>query len=119
MLWIGHWLPARINERTRTTALAALLTGRQCRSATDRLRRAWKRTLLAPLGSEARKRERVRCSSLVDWPVYPRLRALCRRQARAQCGPTRNTGNTVTLALFSNFAAPPTSAAEGAGEAGN
>ena len=23
---------------------------------------------------EARKRERVRCSSLVDWPVYPRLR---------------------------------------------
>jgi hypothetical protein len=29
---------------------------------------------LAPLGSEARKRKRVRCSSLVDWPVYPRLR---------------------------------------------
>ena len=23
---------------------------------------------------KARKRERVRCSSLVDWPVYPRLR---------------------------------------------
>jgi hypothetical protein len=32
-------------------------------------------------------RERVRCSSLVDWPVYPRLRriyALVR--VRAQCG---------------------------------
>ena len=25
-------------------------------------------------GEEARKRERVRCSSLVDWPVYPRLK---------------------------------------------
>ncbi len=24
-------------------------------------------------GEEARKRERVRCSSLVDWPVYPRF----------------------------------------------
>src|SRR5271166_3577686 len=32
------------------------------------------RTLLAPFRLEARKRERVRCSSLVDWPVYPRLR---------------------------------------------
>jgi hypothetical protein len=32
------------------------------------------RTLLALLVLEARKRERVRCSSLVDWPVYPRLR---------------------------------------------
>ena len=32
------------------------------------------RTLLAPLGLKARKRERVRCSSLVDWPVYSRLR---------------------------------------------
>jgi hypothetical protein len=32
------------------------------------------RTLLAPLGWNARKRERVQCSSLVDWPVYPRLR---------------------------------------------
>ena len=25
---------------------------------------------------EARKRERVRCSSLIDWPVYPRLRRI-------------------------------------------
>jgi hypothetical protein len=25
------------------------------------------------LRGEARKRERVQCSSLVDWPVYPRL----------------------------------------------
>jgi hypothetical protein len=31
-------------------------------------------TLLAPWGMKARKRERVRCSSLVDRPVYPRLR---------------------------------------------
>ena len=30
------------------------------------------RALLAPLGRGA-ERERVRCSSLVDWPVYPRL----------------------------------------------
>ena len=30
------------------------------------------------LGLKARKRERVRCSSLVDWPVYPRLRGTMR-----------------------------------------
>jgi hypothetical protein len=29
---------------------------------------------LAPWELKARKRERVRCLSLVDWPVYPRLR---------------------------------------------
>ena len=34
--------------------------------------------------NEGSGRERVRCSSLVDWPVYPRLRALCRgRSVRA------------------------------------
>src|ERR1700729_3568113 len=25
---------------------------------------------------DTRKRERVRCSSLIDWPVYPRLRRI-------------------------------------------
>jgi hypothetical protein len=28
------------------------------------------------LGIKARKLKRVPCSSLVDWPVYPRLRGL-------------------------------------------
>ena len=35
-------------------------------------------------GPKTRKRERVRCSSLVDWPVYPRLRGTMQRRARAQ-----------------------------------
>jgi ABC-type branched-subunit amino acid transport system ATPase component len=35
-------------------------------------------------GEEARKRER--CSSRVDWPVYPRLRHIVQRSERAQCG---------------------------------
>ena len=42
-----------------------------------------KRTLLAPLGG-ARKLERVRCSSLVDWPVYPRLRRIMEGSAWAR-----------------------------------
>jgi hypothetical protein len=33
-----------------------------------------------------RKRERVRCSSLVDWPVYPRLAHTMRASNGAQCG---------------------------------
>jgi hypothetical protein len=77
---------ARINERTRKIALAALLTGRQCGSATDRHRRTWSAPC-SHLWEEARKRERVRCSSLVDWPVYPRLR----RTMRASKG-GRNSG---------------------------
>jgi hypothetical protein len=36
-------------------------------------------------GEEARKRER--CSSRVDWPVYPRLRHIVQGSERAQCGP--------------------------------
>ena len=36
------------------------------------------------LGLNARKRERVRCSSLVDWPVYPRLRHTMRASNAAQ-----------------------------------
>jgi hypothetical protein len=27
----------------------------------------------APEKGRARKRERVRCSSRIDWPIYPRL----------------------------------------------
>ena len=42
------------------------------------------------LGYEARKRERVRCSSLVDWPVYPRLRRTMQTSTGA-----RNTGPLV------------------------
>ena len=37
-------------------------------------------------GGEARKRERVRCSSLFDWPVYPRLAHTMRASNDAQCG---------------------------------
>jgi hypothetical protein len=37
------------------------------------------------LGLKARKRERVRCSSLVDWPVYPRLAHTMRASNGAQC----------------------------------
>ena len=44
-------------------------------------------TLLPPLAFEARKRERVRCSSLVDWPVYPRLRDTMQTSTRS-----RNSG---------------------------
>ena len=36
------------------------------------------------LGLKARKRERVRCSSLVDWPVYPRLRRIMQGSERAR-----------------------------------
>jgi hypothetical protein len=43
---------------------------------------------------EARKREPVRCSSLVDWPVYPRLR----RTMRAST-PARNP----TKACYTNY----------------
>jgi hypothetical protein len=39
------------------------------------------------LGLEARKRARVRCSSLVDWPVYPRLRGTMQASTLA-----RNSG---------------------------
>ena len=37
-------------------------------------------------GGKARKLERVRCSSLVDWPVYPRLAQTMRASNDAQCG---------------------------------
>ena len=45
------------------------------------------RTRARTFGLKARKRERVRCSSLVDWPVYPRLRYIVQGSERAQCGP--------------------------------
>ena len=35
---------------------------------------------------KARKRERVRCSSLIDWPVYPRLAHTMRASNDTQCG---------------------------------
>jgi hypothetical protein len=41
----------------------------------------------APVGTsglKTRKRERVRCSSLVDWPVYPRLRRTMQECERAR-----------------------------------
>ena len=41
------------------------------------------RALLAPW-DEARKRERVRCSPLVLWPVYPRLRRIVQGSKRAR-----------------------------------
>ena len=42
------------------------------------------------LGWNTRKLERVRCSSLVDWPVYPRLgRIMQGSRACAQFGPTQ------------------------------
>jgi hypothetical protein len=39
------------------------------------------------LGLKARKRERVRCSSLVDWPVYPRLRGTMQASTRCRNKP--------------------------------
>ena len=47
--------------------------------------------MLAPLALEARKRERVRarCSSLVDWPIYPRLSGTMWASKGAQCGKGR------------------------------
>ena len=55
------------------TALAALLMSRQC-EATDKLQPAWRAHPARTLGWNTRKRERVRCSPLFDWPVYPGLR---------------------------------------------
>ena len=48
-----------------------------------------RRTLHAPLGWNARKRERVRCSSLIDWPVYPRLRHIMQGSERSCDRPMR------------------------------
>ena len=44
------------------------------------------RTHARTLGLKARKRARVRCSSLVDWPVYPRLAHTMRASNGAQSG---------------------------------
>ena len=41
---------------------------------------------------EARKLERVRCSSLIDWPVYPRFAHNMRASNDAQCGATARHG---------------------------
>ena len=45
------------------------------------------------LGSKARKRKRLRCSSLVDWPGHPRLRRTMQVSERA-----RNSGRTMAMA---------------------
>jgi hypothetical protein len=56
-------------------------------------------TLLAPLGSEARKRERVRCSSLVDWPIYPRLKGTMQgSKGGRNAGPRGQLGRLVQMA---------------------
>jgi hypothetical protein len=36
------------------------------------------------LRMKARKRERVRCSSLIDWPVYPRLKRTMRASSSSR-----------------------------------
>ncbi len=51
------------------------------------------------LGSNARKREQVRCSSLVDRPVYPRL-------ARTMRVPTRTRNPGIANRLLRACAAP-------------
>jgi hypothetical protein len=56
------------------------------------------RTLLAPLEWNTRKRERVRCSSLVDWPVYPRLAHTMRASNDAQCGAGAGVRNALAPA---------------------
>ena len=43
-------------------------------------------------GEEARKRERVRCSSLVDWPVYPRLRRTMQASTQPAISPCGKGG---------------------------
>ena len=58
------------------------------RPSSARVRASLARSLSAhparTLRLKARKRERVRCSSLVDWPVYPRLRGTMQGSERAR-----------------------------------
>ena len=42
-----------------------------------------------PSDKRTRKRERVRCSALVNWPVYPRLAHTMRASNGAQSWPTQ------------------------------
>jgi hypothetical protein len=57
-----------------------------------------------PGRENARKEDRVRCSSLVDWPVYPRLRRIMwgaervrNFQSRSRAGLASYAGNWVTV----------------------
>jgi hypothetical protein len=43
--------------------------------------------------NEGSGREQVRCSLLVDWPVYPRLRRNARVRVGAQFGQTERPSN--------------------------
>ena len=58
-------------------------------------------TLRPPLAFEARKRERVRCSQLIDWPVYPRLRHIVQGSEHA-----RNAGRGWRGRPRAHFAPP-------------
>jgi hypothetical protein len=55
-----------------------------------------------PGRENAQKRERVRCSSLVDWPVYPRLRGTMQGSTRSRNKPMRQ-GRITRLANFQPF----------------
>jgi hypothetical protein len=67
------------DERSVTTACAR----RDCRRSEANLK--------------ARLRERVRCSSRVDWPVYPRLAHTMRASNDAQCGAGAGVRNALAL----------------------
>jgi hypothetical protein len=66
---------------------------------------------LAPLGMKARNRERVRCASLIDRPVYTRLRRTMRASTDARNAGTpqhRNAAkNPATPAFMGDPPGPP------------
>ena len=68
--------------------------------------------LLAPLGIEVRKRERVRCSSLVDWPVYPRLRGTMQALTRSRNSGWRSgsSGHSGARRIYQPPKSPPVDA---------
>jgi hypothetical protein len=70
MLWVGHQPWPAISD----------LNAESWTGMTAHLART--------LGLNTRKRERVRCSSLIDWPVYPRLAHTMWASNGAQCGQT-------------------------------
>jgi len=66
----------------------------------------WKRTLFAPRMGHA-EAGAVRCSSLVEWPVYPlSWGALCWRQRPSAIGRRRATGSTPSSTVWRNAQAP-------------
>ena len=79
-----------------SAATAARIKRQICRRRTRRVRPAWSAHPARTLG--LKERERVRCSSLVDWPVYLRLRRIMRGQSgRAM------RGDAALLATFRRF----------------